>query len=243
MSPFRLFAVLLCCCLYPHVQADETLTLYYLERPPFIGANKQGEVDGLTVEPVERALKRAGIAYSWVKMPWNRQLALLQANQGRACGTLFYKTAERERWGRYSEPIYHDSALVFVTRTNYALKEKTFNAVMRNKAHRFLVKERVASVPELSDALREAKSHTIYTYYETSEMLDMLRRGLGDVVVVPGEEARYLFEQQGGAISGLRLWSLADMPKGQSRHLLCTLSVPPEWMEQINVHIRATSRR
>jgi len=200
-------------------------------------------VDGLTAEPVERALKRAGIPYTWVKMPWNRQLALLQANQGKACGTLFYKTAERQRWGRFSVPIYLDTPLVFVTRANYELKEKRFIEVMRNKAHRFLVKERVASVPELRAALQDAKSHTITTYYETSEMLDMLRRGIGDVVVVPGEEARYLFEQQGGAISGLRLWALADMPKGEHRHLLCTQSVPEEWMERINAHISLSSKR
>ncbi|GAB3256097.1 hypothetical protein GCM10027296_25720 [Chitinimonas naiadis] len=217
--------------------AQDTLTFYYLERPPYVSSNAQGVVSGVTVAPVERALRAANIAIKWVKVPWNRQVALIQADKDRVCGTLFYKTPERQRFAKFSIPFYQDQPLVFITRDDYMLPEGTFIGVMRNKAHRFIMKERVASAPGARAAIDEARSHTVFTYYESAEIMDMLLRGLGDVILLPGEEARYLVEQRSGPGSGLRIWQPDGMPEGAQRHVMCSLSVPDEWMQRINTHL------
>lgn len=95
--------------------AEESISLHYNERPPYLVSGADGQATGLTAEPAAAAFRRAGIPYAWVQTPALRQLKLLRENTGRDCLVGWFKTAERERYARYTLPTYRDRRIIALT--------------------------------------------------------------------------------------------------------------------------------
>ncbi|SFV17391.1 hypothetical protein [Pseudoduganella namucuonensis] len=97
--------------------AEDGITVYYNDRPPYLMLGKDGSVHGLTATPALQAFQAAGIATIWQRAPTNRQLVLLQEG-GRRCAVGWFRNAARERFARFSKAIYRDLPPVALARAD-----------------------------------------------------------------------------------------------------------------------------
>ena len=210
--------------------AAPALTLHYQERPPYSATGPQGQVSGLVAEPAARALHAAGIAFAWARTPNQRQLALIQGEAtGLHCGVGWFRNAGREALGRFSAPLYRDSPLAALVRAG-AWREPSATAatLLSAPSLRLLVKDGYSYGPRL-DALIAAAAHPpLRTSVEPVQMARMLASDRADWMLVAPEEAELL------TAPDLRLLPLVDEPRGQTRHLYCSRTVPAEWMARID---------
>ncbi|OYU42055.1 MAG: hypothetical protein CFE44_26210, partial [Burkholderiales bacterium PBB4] len=120
--------------------AEETITLHFYERPPYMVAHKDWAV-GLTANVAGNALGLAGVPFQWKLTPAKRQLMLLERGTGLDCGVGWYKSRERERIGKFTLPIYRDRPTVALARQAYVPPGKRLADVLADPAARVLVKD------------------------------------------------------------------------------------------------------
>lgn len=66
-------------------------------------------------------------------------------------------------------------------------------------------------------------------------MIDARR---ADLMFVAEEEAQYLIGQSGLRPQDFSVLRFADLPRGETRHIMCAKDVPPEWMLRLDRAIR-----
>ncbi len=226
--------VVLCVAALPPASAD-TLRLHYQERPPYSATQADGRVSGLVADPAGRALAQAGIAFTWVRTPAQRQLALIQAEApGLDCGIGWFRTDERAEQGRFSAPLYRDRPLAALVRDPaWRAPGASAAALLADPALRLLVKEGYSYGPRLDALIAAAPRPPLSTSVEPLQMARMLASGRADWTPVAPEEAEVL------RVPGLRLVPLSDEPQGQARHLYCSRAVPAAWMARIDAALGA----
>ena len=92
----------------PDLFADDRIRIYYNERPPYLVTVSEGVVSGLTADPVRNAFQQAGIPSYWRRLPSKRQMIILQQNKGKDCLVGWFKNPEREKFARFTKPIYQN---------------------------------------------------------------------------------------------------------------------------------------
>lgn len=214
----------------------ELLWVHYHERPPYY-TRLSNDVGGLCVEPVRQALELAGLRHRWCETPPLRQLRWLQVRTGEAHAAVgWFRTPDRERWARFSLPIYRDGPWVAMVRR----AETRVGAVA--------LTEELLSVPGLRVLTRagyhygswlEGLWDRMAPVRESSpgSMVTLLRcvaLGRADCVFLAREEAEVLLQQESGLETALRIVTLADAPVGPERHVLFGPGVPEGWMERFN---------
>ncbi|MDN6856861.1 transporter substrate-binding domain-containing protein [Pseudomonas sp. CAN2814] len=99
--PLRLLLILLCLCAATSARAGEVLRVAADRWPPY--ADRQLPGNGVAVRLVQAALTRAGYASEYVEVPWPRVLHGVENGEYDLVADAWY-SAERERFGEYSEP-------------------------------------------------------------------------------------------------------------------------------------------
>ncbi|AXK38717.1 substrate-binding periplasmic protein [Crenobacter cavernae] len=207
----------------------EPLVLHYFERPPFYYSLPNGQPAGLVVDRLRRALALSGLPYRWQQTPSNRQLAQIEADSGADCIVGWFRTAERERIGRFSAPLYRDRPQVAIVNESLPLDGPP--AVARLLAERngiFLRRERFSYGHALDALLAAKKPREMATSVPIADMVRMVGAGRAAYTFVSAEEAETL------KLDGARAVTLADMPAGETRHLLCSRHVPADTLARLD---------
>jgi len=239
----RLIGVLLVmlCCGDGDAFAEDPLVLFFHQRPPYAWADEANTVKGLVAEPAERALRQAGIDFSWVSMPSARQIETLKTNTVKACGVGWFQLPEREIFARFSAPLYRDRGIVIIAREDDA----RFNG---NPPI-----DRLFGDPELIlltkigysyGAMLDAKVATLRPRQEKitdddSHMLDLLAFDRADYLLMPSEEADYLLHARKDAGSKLATFTFADAPVVEERRLMCSKQVPQSLIDRFDAALGA----
>lgn len=211
------------------------ITLYYNDRPPYLVSAADGAVTGLTATPATNACKSTGIDCAWVKMPTNRQLAIVKENIGMDCAVGWFKNPEREKFAKFTKPIYRDKPTVALVSKQFLIKEgRPLEAVLAGKGVRVLVKEGFSYGAFLDDLLARLKPTIVSTAVENIQMVQMIRADRADFMFVAEEEASYLVEQAGFSIKNFRLLNFPDMPNGEKRHIMCSKQVSDDVIGKLN---------
>jgi polar amino acid transport system substrate-binding protein len=228
------------CSLAAHAsQAGELLTVFYNLRPPYLSLQDDGAVAGLTGTPARQAFARAGIAVKWSEMPTNRQLLSIRENSGRFCAVGWFQTGERQAFAKFSHPIYRDHGWMVLVRSSLALDEhESLPDVLARPGFRVMVKDKYSYGPEIDALLEQTKPAIAVSTGTTLQMLQSLGAHSVDLIFVSDEEGRYLMSNAVSQTGQLRLLRLAHMPKGESRHIMCSRQVPDELIERLNKAIR-----
>lgn len=214
--------------------AGEVIKLYYEEREPYAALHADGEVKGLIASPASRALSSAGIAFTWVAVPYKRQLAQLEANAELACGMVFFKTPEREKFGKFTRAIYRDGITAMLSRKDFRPgKNMRLAEAMGTKGARMLRKEASTYGPFIDDATNKVAPTIVLTTAEMRNMALMLIANRADYTLLTLEEAHYLIKNVPDG-DQLYVFRPVDMPLGQYRHFLCSKQVPDEVIAQLN---------
>ncbi|MEN9868743.1 MAG: hypothetical protein RL748_4333 [Pseudomonadota bacterium] len=224
----------------PAALAQEPITLYYHNRPPYLVADASGTVSGLSATPAERAFKQAKIPFVWASAPTNRQLFTIKQNKTLACSAGWFKTPERETFAKYTKPIYRDLPAVLIANPAFQLATKaTLAQVLTSKGTRVLHKENFSYGPVVDDLLKQGQVQLVQTTDENAAMLKMVRMNMADFMFAAKEEAQYLMEEQGGDSKQFKLIHLPDMPPGEYRYIMCSKLVPDEVIAKLNAKLNA----
>jgi len=220
-------------------QAGESLTVFYNLRPPYILLQDDGAVAGLTGTPARQALARAGIAVRWSEMPTNRQLLTIRENAGSFCAIGWFQTPDRAGFAKFTNAIYRDHGWMVLVRSGLMLGERdALPEVLARPGMRVMVKDKYSYGPEIDALLAQAKPAIAVSTGTTLQMLQSLGANSVDLIFVSDEEGRYLMSNAISQSFQLRLLRLAHMPKGESRHIMCSRQVPDELIDRLNKAIR-----
>jgi uncharacterized protein (TIGR02285 family) len=248
-----LFWVLLASCIPSESPPDPSLTfnslspspqqnfinLHYNERPPYLIGDGD-RVHGLTADPANQAFSEANIPFKWQNTPSNRQLEILQNNKGRDCLVGWFKNPEREKFAKYTLPIYQDKPQIALAKADND-KIKTFTTiekVLQNPALVLLVKEGYSYGAFIDSKIAILKPAIITTTVENSGMLEMLYRRRSDYFFIAPEEAASLIETVGYKPQDFKIIQFSDMVSGEKRYILCSYKVEDAVIEKLNIAIQ-----
>lgn len=132
------------------------ITIHYHERRPYY-MNYQGDVQGLVANPVYLIFNQADIEFQWVETPAKRQLDIIRANNSVTCAAGWFKNPEREKFSKFTLPVYQDNPFVGVTRAdNILLKDtETLDDVFRESRLRMLMKSGYSYGSYVDNKIRE----------------------------------------------------------------------------------------
>ncbi len=220
------------------LRAAEPLALMIYDRPPYMIDGGDGSFGGLTVDLSAEVMKEAKLDFRWHKFSAKRILELVRENAIYGCGVGWFKTTEREQFAKFSKPVYRDKPQLALAPKKFALGgDITLVKLLSTRSTRILVKEGF-SYGALDPLLKKYHPTLIVTPVEVVQMVQMIKANRADITFLPEEEANYLLEQAGFRIDDFNLIRFPDMPRGETRHLMCGKNVPDSVMQKINAAIR-----
>lgn len=225
------------------VKAQESIALHYNERVPYLMGQTSGVVQGLTADPANMAFEKAAILFQWIETPPKRQMWMLQQNIGRDCLVGWFKNKEREKFAKYTFPIYQDKPTIALARAdNKQLKSgMKLSEIFSNPRFAVIVKDGYSYGAYIDKLLSQYKPHLVTTGGDNVSMLKMIYKKHGDYFFIAEEEANHLITSTGLSKSEFKYVRFSDMPKGEKRYILCSQKVEDEVIERLNAAILTIS--
>ncbi len=215
------------------------ITLHYNERPPYLVTTNQG-VGGLTGDPATIVFERSNIPFQWRQTPSKRQIYLLQQNKGRDCLVGWFKNMEREKFARYTLPIYWDKPQIALARADNdnIPVDCTVGDIFSNSKLNLLVKDGYSYGEFLDGKIKEYNPLRTVTTVENSEMLKMIYARHADYFFIAPEEADGLIMTSEFDLQDFKFVHFRDIPFGEKRYILCSVQVEDSIIERLNAAIR-----
>ncbi|QLA17040.1 transporter substrate-binding domain-containing protein [Desulfolutivibrio sulfoxidireducens] len=220
----------------PASAREKTLTVLVFHRPPYYIVENGRPVGGLLVDITRKALVAANIPHVFVEAPPKRILKTLADDQEYACSVGWFKTTERERFARFSDPIYTGQPMGAAMRPDLA-KTLPHDPAIADLAHKNLRLGLRAgfSYGEWLDAkLAGHRGTTDLSVTENHQLLEMIARNRIDYTVIDPEEYAWLVSQSQDIRKHTTFVALRDIPPETPRHLMCGQAVPPEVIARLN---------
>ncbi len=225
--------------LLPSLAFAEPLNVLYFEYPPYYHAHPDGQPTGLIVELARKVFATAGVEAQFDFVPAKRILHDIESDQPVA-SLGWFKTPEREAFARFSLPIYINRPVgVFFLREN---EEKfrpyeTLEALMESGV--FLIgRVQALSDGEQLDALLDRYPDKIVQVAADSvRLVKMLETGRFDFILIPPEEMDVLLQEAQVAPEDFMLRSMRDIPQGNARHIMYSMSVDETVIRKIDAAI------
>jgi polar amino acid transport system substrate-binding protein len=221
-------------------QSTQPVTLHYVPRPPFMMASGDG-LEGLTGSPAYLAFQNARVPFVLSDTPIARQFHVLQTNSGQDCMIGIFKNPERERYAKFTKPIYKDSSRIILTSAANAPRFSAYDSIVdlfNDKRMTLLVKAGY-SYGIVTDALIERyQPKVMKTYDENVMMLKSIKLDMADYMLMPAEEAPGAIAAADFKESDFRQIKFKAMPEGEDRHIMCSKSVPDEVIARLNAAIK-----
>jgi len=218
---------------------DTVITLHYNERPPYL-VSANGDVAGLTGSPATMAFEKANIPFNWKQTPSKRQMYLLQQNQGQDCLVGWFKNPEREKYAKYTRPVYRDVPQIALARAdnNRINSVDTVDALFSDTGLTMLVKDGYSYGEFLDQKITEYSPTREMTTVENSGMLKMVQAKRADYFFIAPEEAEGLIESSDFSMDDFKFVRLQDIPYGENRYILCSLQVDNSVIDRLNAAIK-----
>jgi ABC-type amino acid transport substrate-binding protein len=196
-------------------------------------------VGGLTGEPAAVVFEKSGIPFEWKQTPSKRQIYLLQQNKGRDCLVGWFKNAEREKFAKYTLPIYWDKPQVALARADNegVPVDVTVSDLFADPTLNLLVKDGYSYGDYLDGKIKAENPHRTVTTVENSEMLKMIHARHADYFFIAPEEADGLIASSAFDRQDFKFIHFRDLPSGEKRYILCSLQVEDAIIDQLNATI------
>jgi polar amino acid transport system substrate-binding protein len=213
----------------------QDVVLHYHSRAPYT-FTQEGTLSGLTGSPAVNAFTAANIPFTITETPAARQLVVLKSNQGLDCAIGWFKSLEREVFGRFTKPIYRDEPqVVMIAAENTKIKDgDTIDSVLGNKTLELLVKESYSYGGDLDALIDQYQPKRVPVSGGNQQMIKMIKTQRADYIFVAPEEAEAAISLAGYRRDQFKLMKLSGMPKGENRHILCSKKVSNELINKLN---------
>ena len=236
----KLIVALLCGTGAAAALADDTVTVHFAERPPYLKKQADGSPSGLVGTPAAEAFKNAGVAVQWVVTPNGDQPRLIEANGGKDCSLGFFKNPKREAVGLFTKPLYRDKPWAMLAKASFEPKHgATLEEVLGDKNNRLLIKEGASYGPYLDGVLSKLKPTVKTTSVEFNQMAPLIGKGEADMMFVSQEEATYFVKLAAMNATQIKLLTFPEVPKGDLRYVWCSKSVGSAVIDKLNQAINA----
>ena len=235
---FMRLALALCLALASKVSAQELgpIQLHYHERPPYAFTQDDDTVTGMIAAPAEQAMRRAGLAFKWVRTPSNRQIQLLERDTGKNCMVGWFKNPQRQLIGQFSAPLYRDKptiglALFSNTKIDSGI---ALEQSLQDSSLRLLVKDGYSYGDFIDGLIQELKPKKIVTTVENLNMLRMIALDRADYFFIAEEEANELVKAAEFRPTDFKYIHFSNSPSGSQRYLWCSRQLSEATMAAIN---------
>lgn len=221
--------------------AKKSLTVGYLEFPPYYYTNDQGRPDGFLLNITKRVFHKAGVMVRFRSMPPAVIMNRI-AEDPAFCSIGWFKTSERLKFARYSRPIYANRPLqlMFLKSAPNDFKGKSFNEILGDPAYRFGRLEGY-SLGETTDRIVLRYGRNIITTSGTQkDLLKLLHDGHCSYILIAPEMTKSLISSSGYVADDFGLLDVPELGKGNLRYIMFNQSVDPGLLGRVNESIRNT---
>ncbi len=215
---------------------EKTLTVLVFHRPPYYIVENGRPVGGILVDITRQTLTAAGIPYVLVEAPPKRILKTIEGTREYACSVGWFKTVERERFARFSDPIFVGQPMGAVMRPELAttLPANPVIGDLTGKDLRLGLRGGFSYGEWLDAELAGNRGSTDLSVTENAQLLEMIARNRIDYTVIDPEEYAWLASQNKAFQTDTTFVAIHDIPPEVPRHLMCSRCVPPEVISRIN---------
>ncbi len=225
---------LLAACAATRAGASD-LVLYYEERPPLM-SRQDNQLTGVQGAPATAILQRAGLTAELREAPVARQVAMISRNNEPACALGLYRTAEREKVGKYSRlPVYSSPPQSLMIRRDGRLNDvHRFATVIQSPTVTLALRVGYSYGAETDKALAESRAKIIRSSDHSMARVRLVLLGVADATLFTEEEGEALIKQLGDAGVALELRRLPDAPPGEGRYFFCNKALPDRQLRAID---------
>jgi polar amino acid transport system substrate-binding protein len=238
-SSYAMMVVVFVLWFAPFARAEDVITLLFTDRAPYTEMTQDGSPVGLVATEATYAFMTADLRYAWQVSSFKRILQTIEQPTGQNCAAGLYKTPERERFAKYTKPIFRDGQTVLIVRKEIAVPSSVkFEYILTIPNLRILVKGSYSYGAMIDGIFAKLKPNLIIADVEVRQMVEMLKGNRGDALIASAEEANYLMKELDRSGRTLKTVSLIDSPLGEYRYILCSKAVPDDVIERLNRTIR-----
>lgn len=200
--------------------AAQALRVFYIEKPPYYHS-VEGEPTGFLLERSRAIFAAAGIAVQFESRPTKRILMEVADPQASFCSIGWFKTAERAQLVWFSQPIHRDEPMQVLTRSTLQgqLREVRQIEQLLNSPLRLGLVDGF-SYGAIDQRLAQQPARQRITAPPLQIVMMLLNERI-DYTLVDSRELPYLIGEADLSQGRLSQLSLADMPPGQLRYLMC----------------------
>ena len=212
-----------------------TVELMLHQRPPYY-VMERSDPSGLVVEPVLLALGESGLPHFWTDVPPPRQLSIIRRSERPACGIGWFRTPERLTFAQFTRALYTDLPLVVLSRADDAQvrNHDSLAALIANPNLRLGVRNGYAYGEYIDGLMSRFQPRTLPTDRESAGMAALMLINLFDYMLLAREEIDNVRRALRTDFASLAALEFDDIPPGANRYLMCSQSVPEEWIDRLN---------
>lgn len=211
------------------------LELQIVQRPPYLMVGPDQSMDGIAIRPTAAAFKKAGIDVIWREVPALRQLQRLKSNQERVCSVGWYKTAERQKFAKFTNPVSQDSPWAAFANGGFApTAGANVRGLLASSSVSVLIKTGFVYGDFLDRELAAMKAQRIDTMADMPQVLLMIEAGRAQLTFAPIEEIQYYLSKHSSGADATSIITFDEMPAGYHRHLMCSKLVEDELIARFN---------
>jgi polar amino acid transport system substrate-binding protein len=220
--------------------AEKPLKVLVFERPPYYASTADSGYAGLVATPAKMAFDKAGIPFEWVPTQPNGHLRAIEANWGPLCALGWFKRADREAFGQFSDLIYTDQPSKVMTRTDNAAVQahNTVRGLLADKSLRMGDKLGYSYGPYVDGLVAEFDPSRATVSLDETGMARVLLGGRFDYMIVSEVEAVTLMDAVASAAEDIVLLTMSDIPPGNDRYLICSKATDPALITRFNRALR-----
>ena len=231
---------IICSLLLSGTAHTESLNVLYLERPPYY-FTVNGRADGFLVRLSQELFRKAAIQATFSEMPPKRIIRLLKTTDGRFCSIGWFKTPEREKFAKFSCPIYRNKPIVLLTTKNQEEKFNPYYTLQEVFADKSLI---LGSMSEFSygahiDKMMEQNRPSIIKITSRQSIIpEMIVKKRVHYMLISPEEVESLLQLNGHSLQAFSSIRMPDIPAGNKRYLIFSKNVSDETIDRINQAIK-----
>jgi polar amino acid transport system substrate-binding protein len=236
-----LLALLVGAVPFARASGAEPMTIYYYERPPFSVTDKDGGVSGLIIEPTRAAFGHVGIPITFEQTSIKRVLELVRDDAAPVCSPGWYRTADRMRFAKFTDPIYRDKPPIGIASKSLPVPPGTRIADLLAGDARLVVNDGFTYGHYLDPLIaRKDPSQVIHLPRPLHGAIDLVLAGRADLALVTEEDAAS-YAPNGVGGPDYPILHFPDIPAGEARYIICSHSVADAVIDQLNEAIDGRS--
>lgn len=218
--------------------SGETLTVSYIQHPPYYFTEK-GRASGFLIELSRKIFKDAGVRVSFSELPPKRIMQAIRKNDRPHCSVGWFRNPGRERFARFSRPIYQDKpfkALASQAQKHLFSPHSTLRSMFSDKSLTMGM-IRGFSYGSAVDALIAEMSPGHRLFNEQTDTVMALSLGGISYVLIAPEEKDMLIRSAGLNPADFTSFRLPDIPFGNKRHLMFAKNTDQALINRINASV------